>query len=322
MNIRTVVKTYLFTKRLQVNFAVLTPMFLIFESALANGWVYAGGSMDFHEPRVWVAFGRGLFFEVLTYSCAKLTKLLFARRSWAMVLITGIVALWAMLVSTGNNLGWVLSGGDLGGMLGTVGKYLPSGLDQAYQIGLGVLLPMSVGALALVDTKHLVHEALSSNEIESLSIEVAESSQHQTEMLSSIKKQRKSLRPHYDQIAQTRTQGLIDKAKGGDFTFGSDEIKKKLDTVTQKPGGARRVITQQPNKTAAALGGGLGNPPGLIAPGKPRPSLPQASLPQPGQTIIGQAVPLPPGPSTGQTINVPGQALPPMPSMPTRSNRL
>ena len=99
---RRVVKTYLTMQRFEVFLAVLLPSFLIFESAMANGTVYAGGVMDLHDPRSWVAFGRGLFFEVLTYACSKLAKLLaIKRRGWgrAALFIPGTVALWCIISS-------------------------------------------------------------------------------------------------------------------------------------------------------------------------------------------------------------------------------
>ena len=71
MNMRFVTQMYLMWQRFEVFLAVMLPMFLIIESALANGTIYNGGPLNFHDIRSWVAFGRGLFFEVLTYALAK-----------------------------------------------------------------------------------------------------------------------------------------------------------------------------------------------------------------------------------------------------------
>ncbi len=67
---------------------------------------------DFADLRTWIAFGRGLFFEILTYAWAKLTKLLWHKGARKGALVVGVVALWCIVVSAGNNLGWVLSGKD------------------------------------------------------------------------------------------------------------------------------------------------------------------------------------------------------------------
>ncbi len=61
--------------------------------------------LDFADLRTWIAFGRGLFFEILTYACAKLTKLLWHKGSRKGALVVGVVALWCIVVSAGNNLG-------------------------------------------------------------------------------------------------------------------------------------------------------------------------------------------------------------------------
>ena len=104
MNIRFVIRTFLLFQRVEVFLAVLLPFFLILESAIANAWAYAGGSFDFHDGRTYVALGRGLFFEVLTYSCAKLVKVLCrvkTQSSIASAVVVGFLALVAILVSAG-----------------------------------------------------------------------------------------------------------------------------------------------------------------------------------------------------------------------------
>src|SRR5690242_16910672 len=119
---RFVVKTYLFLQRFKVFLVVFLPLGLIFESSIANGWVYANGS--FADPFTSaVAIGRGFFFEVLTYGAALLAKLLFenkpvaggshpqhTNRTSGIVggSIMTFIAVIAILVSAGNNLGWVL----------------------------------------------------------------------------------------------------------------------------------------------------------------------------------------------------------------------
>src|SRR5579859_646833 len=104
MNMRFVVRTHLRQQRLEVLLAVLLPFFLIVESGVANAWVYAGGTFEYHDPRTYIALGRGLFFEVLTYSCFKLLKLLVRKWNKLGIVIVSTVGLWCIIVSAGNNL--------------------------------------------------------------------------------------------------------------------------------------------------------------------------------------------------------------------------
>ncbi len=206
--------------------AVLLPFFLIFESALANGTVYAGGSLDFQDLRSWVAFGRGLFFEVLTYACAKLAKLLLTKASgrgrWAAV-VPGFVAAWCVIVSAGNNLGWVISGGDFVGVFASMGHFMTPWFLSIYEAGLGLLLPIAVAALALVDISHLVREALEHSHFDNEALRVAESEMHRTEYLKSQNKQRGKIRDAYEGIAEKRADAYIQKVDKGDMSFGADQ---------------------------------------------------------------------------------------------------
>lgn len=231
---RFVVQTFLKVRRLEVFLTVLLPFFLIFESAMANGVVYNGGPLDFHDLRSWLAFGRGLFFEVLTYACAKLAKVLWRKKKDKIgAAIVGFVGAWCILVSTGNNLGWVLAGGEFEGVLASMSHVMPAAFMAVYQLGLGLLLPISVGALALVDTSHLVEEALQEAELDNKAMEIAESEMHKTAYLKSQKKQEKAIRSRYDGIAEKRADQYVKKAERGDVSF----------TVEKKPAnpGLRRL---------------------------------------------------------------------------------
>ena len=224
MNIRMVVRTFLTLQRVEVFLAVLLPFFLIIESALANAWAYAGGSFDWHDMRTYIALGRGLFFEVLTYSCAKLVKVLIkkgGKENITAAVFVGLVALVAILVSAGNNLGWVAAGHELGGLLGSVGQVLPPFLVAVYEYGLGLLLPVAVGVLALVDIEHLVMEALASGHLDNKALEVHESEMHRTSYLKSQKAQASTIAQAYDGIAGNRAQQYIARVKKGDMSFGA-----------------------------------------------------------------------------------------------------
>jgi hypothetical protein len=214
MNMHFVTRTYLRMQRLEVFLAVLLPFFLIIESALANGTVYAGGALDFHE--------------VLTYACAKLTKLLIlkqqGRARWS-ALIPGLVALWCVVVSAGNNLGWVISGDDFIGVFASMGHFMPAWLLSIYEAGLGLLLPIAVAALALVDISHLVREALEHSHFDNEALRVAESEMHRSEYLKSQNKQRAKICEAYDGIAEKRADDYIGRVNKGDMSFGATDPK-------------------------------------------------------------------------------------------------
>ena len=252
MNIRFVIRTFLTLQRVEVFLAVLMPFFLILESAIANAWAYAGGSFDMHDARTYIALGRGLFFEVLTYSCAKLVKVLLKHRSksaYASAAVVGLLALVAIVVSAGNNLGWVAAGHELGGLFGSVGAVLPPFLVKVYEYGLGLLLPVAVGVLALVDIEHLVNEALTTGHLDNKALQVHESEMHRTQYLKSQKAQVATIADEYDKIAGERTKSFINRVKSGDMTFGANDIK----AVPSGPAAQiRTTITQLPNGASAA----------------------------------------------------------------------
>lgn len=289
MNIRFVIRTFLNLQRLEAFLAVLLPFFLIIESAAANAWAYAGGSFDWHDPRTYIAIGRGLFFEVLTYSAAKLCKMLILRRRYVGSVITGLVALWCIVVSAGNNLAWVLGGGELGGMLASVSHFLPPYIGTVYQMGLGLLLPLAVGALALVDIQHLVEETLHTAHLDNKAVQVHEAEMHRTEYLKSQESQRKTIKEAYDEIAGRRTQAFIDRVGKGDMSFGANDLASGLPAAS----GARRLNAPAANGVPglpmgnAAAGGRPMNAaafPPAMGPGQGH-GYPQAS-PQPQPTVI------------------------------------
>ena len=257
---RFVTRMYLMWQRFEVFLAVMLPMFLIIESALANGTVYNGGPLDLHEMRSWVAFGRGLFFEVLTYALAKLVKLLVQRGKRKEIALPLFVALWCVLVSAGNNVGWVLSGGNFSDLLISLGHFLPVWLFFLYKMGLGLLLPVSVFVLALVDVQHLVDEALSTSHLDNRALQIHESEMHRTAYLHSQKKQRKLIQQAYDGIAEKRAQTYVKKVEGGDMSFGANEQKQ---LVAPAPMGLRRVPA---NATGAASGTAAAALPAQVAP--------------------------------------------------------
>lgn len=287
MNIRFVIRTFLLFQRVEVFLAVLLPFFLILESAIANAWAYAGGSFDFHDGRTYVALGRGLFFEVLTYSCAKLVKVLCrvkTKSSNASAAVVGFLALVAILVSAGNNLAWVASGHELGGLFGSIAAVLPPFLVKVYGYGLGLLLPVAVGVLALVDIEHLVNEALTTGHLDNKALQVHESEMHRTEYLKSQKSQKQTIADEYDKISGERTKAFIERVKKGDMSFGSNDLK-----------GLAASPAAQIRTTITPVSGGSfpGLPPGGPAAGNGQRGLPPVAAPAPAGGPAPSPAPVP-----------------------------
>ena len=277
MKMRHVVTSYLATQRAEVFLmTALLPSYLMFESALANGAIYAGGALGF-DIRSLIAFGRGLGFEILTYACAKLFRLLLvkdARRNWPVALVPGIVALFCIVVSTGNNLAWVMSGGEMTGMLASLGKILPPAFMAFYQFGLGLVLPVSVGVVAVLDISHLIHEALDHSDLDAKGMEVAESEMHRDIYMRSQKKQKKQIEEAYDTVADTRAKGFVEKVKKGDTSFGGKQKEapalRRVAPAAQGqlpllggPGLQQRVFPSGPQSQASfgAVAGSAFSPP-------------------------------------------------------------
>lgn len=260
MNMRFVVRTHLRQQRFEVFLAVLLPLFLILESGVANAWVYAGGTFAY-DVRTAIALGRGLFFEVLTYSCFKLARILLPQRTKQArigLCIVSIVGLWCIVVSAGNNLGWILSGGEMGGVLGSVSHYMPGWLSQCYQIGLGLLLPIAVGCIALVDVDHLVHHAIDSTiHLDTRVLQVEEAEMHRSIYLQSQRQQRAQIKQAYDEIADQRAKKMIQAVKAGDMTFGATATQQQsvLRRGTQVTPLAQQQPQLPPHLQQAALAG-------------------------------------------------------------------
>lgn len=228
MNMHFLTRTHMYAQRFEVFLAVLLPFFLIIESAMANAWAYAGGGFNVHDVRTYIALGRGLFFEVLTYSAAKLVRVLLQKAgkgAKGQAVLVGLVGAWAIVVSAGNNLGWVAAGHELGGLFASVGSVLPHPMFVAYEYGLGLLLPLSVGAIAFVDMGHLVEHAFETAELDNRALAVHESEMHRTAYLKAQKRQRKSIQTRYNGVAEKRADSFATRVEQGDMTFNTAALK-------------------------------------------------------------------------------------------------
>src|SRR5712691_5567627 len=218
---RNVIRMYLHWQCFELVLVALLIPGLIFESCIANGWVYAGGS--FAVP--WVAaigLLRGFFFEVLTYITARQAYLLCCKRNWFGMVLMAVVALAAMYVSSANNLGWVIAGHDLAGLFSTLGQVMGNGpMLRGYEFFLAVLLPVAVGAIALVPLDHFFQHALEQDHLDNHAVLVDERHMHRTAYLKAQRNQRKEIQQAYEEIAADRAQTFIDQARGGDLSFGA-----------------------------------------------------------------------------------------------------
>ena len=226
---RTVIRMYLSWQRIEVALVALLVPGLIFESSIANGWVYAGGSF----ANVWVTLVgllRGFFFESLTYITARQAFLLYRHKNWFGCGLMALVSLVAMYVSATNNLGWVMAGHDLAGMFSTLGQVMGGDgpLLHGYEFFLAVLLPISVGAIALVPLDHFFQHALEQDHLDNHAVLVDERHMHRTAYLKAQRKQAKVIQEAYEEIAEDRADTFIEQVRSGDFSFGASSSQLAL----------------------------------------------------------------------------------------------
>ncbi len=218
---RFVMNIHLTWQKIEVAIIALLVPGLILESSIANGWVYAGGS--FADWRVAViGLLRGFFFEALTYATARQAFLLALKRNWFGTVLMAVVSLVAMFVSAANNLGWVMAGHDLVGLFATLALVMGNGpLLHGYEFCLAVLLPVSVGAIALVPLDHFFQHALEQDHLDNHALQVDERHMHRTAYLKAQKKQVKEIQAQYEEIAEDRAQTFIEQVRNGDMSFGA-----------------------------------------------------------------------------------------------------
>lgn len=212
---RFAIRLYLLWHRLELVLVAILPAGLIVESSIANMAAYGDGLFGFL---------RGLFFEVVTYASARTAKLIVQKEQGKRRLpavFLGLIAAFAMYVSAVNNLGWVLTGHDLGGFFFSLGHVLPASMFDVYKVGLAILLPLAVAGIALVDLDHFVHDVLAKDVFDVRAMEVEESEMHRKAYLASQRKQRKVIQQEYHGIAERRARTFIQKANGGDLSFSS-----------------------------------------------------------------------------------------------------
>jgi len=215
---RAVMRMYLTWQRLEVALVALLVPGLIVESSIANGWVYGGGTLTL------VSFLRGFFFEVLTYVTARQAYILARKGHKIGCLIMALVALAAIYVSAVNNLGWVIAGHDLGGFFGTLGQLMGNGpFVRSYEFFLAVLLPLAVGAIALVPLDHFFQHALEQDHLDNHAMQVDERHMHRSIFRKAQRKQKQLIQQAYEEIAQDRANAFVDQVRAGDLSFGAGQ---------------------------------------------------------------------------------------------------
>lgn len=115
---RLAIGLHLLWKRLEIALCALVVPGLIIESSIANGWVYGG---------TFVGFLRGLFLDLVIYICARQAFLFIRKGLWLPFTVMAFVALSLTYVSAINNLGWVLAGHEMMGVLGSLSNLMGTG---------------------------------------------------------------------------------------------------------------------------------------------------------------------------------------------------
>lgn len=232
---RTVIRLYLSWQRVEIALVALLVPGLIVESSIANGWVYAGGSFANFGVTL-IGLLRGFFFEMLTYVTARQAFLLGRKQQWFGCVLMALVSLVAMYVSAANNLGWVMAGHDLAGLFSTLGQVMGNGpLLHGYEFFLAVLLPVSVGAVALVPLDHFFQHAIEQDHLDNHALQVDERHMHRSAFLKAQRKQRKLIQQAYENIAEDRAADFISQVRTGDLSFGTGQAVPAPPTVAALP---------------------------------------------------------------------------------------
>lgn len=296
INIRMVVQTHLLRERVDVLLAVLAPFVLMAESGYANGWMYANGHLGLDLASL-MALTRGFCLEVFIYACFKMVRVFLLaqnKRLRLVALIPFLVGLVGMIVSAGCNLGWMMQSPEMTRALAVVVTYLPDWMSSLFREGLGLLFPVGVGVFALFDVSHLVNDLMKSAHLDNKAVMVLRSEAHRTSYLKSLKKSVKNVAEHYDALCDADAQNMVDKVKGGDLSFGAEELAGPAPS-------AQSAVTRISGPAAfPALSGPAFPPPPPSSPsriGQPQPALT-------GQFSTAQF------PSTGDTqpLNIPAPA--------------
>ena len=241
---RFVMNIHLTWQKIEVALIALLVPGLILESSIANGWVYAGGSFaEWHIAAIGLL--RGFFFETLTYATARQAYLLAQKKQWFGMVLMAVISLVAMYVSAANNLGWVMAGHDLAGLFSTLGHVMGNGvLLHGYEFCLAVLLPVSVGAIALVPLDHFFQHALEQDHLDNHALRVDERHMHRTAYLRAQRKQRAVIQEAYEEIAEDRAQTFIEQVRNGDLSFGASTSPAALPAPTVVTGTVQQLPTQ------------------------------------------------------------------------------
>ena len=231
---RLAIGLHLLWKRLEVALCALVVPGLILESSIANGWVYGGGI---------VGFLRGFFLELVTYITARQAFILFGKKNWFGMILMALVSVSIMFVSAINNLGWVLSGHDLAGLLSSLSSVLPGPISHSYEFFLAICLPVTMGAIALVDLDHFFQHALDQDHLDNHALQVDERRMHRSAYQKAQKEQKDTLTDAYSEIASDRAQIFIEQARTGSLTFGAGAHvpSETVQPVAQLPSPSKQV---------------------------------------------------------------------------------
>lgn len=226
-NMRTIVRAHLGRERVDVLLSVLAPLVIMIESAYANAWVFLNGRLGFDVPSI-MALGRGLFIEALVYVCFKLIRMFVQQGNYWVIPLPLLVGMVGMIVSAGLNLGWLFHSPEMQAALSLVVAFLPGWMASTFKVGLGLLFPVAVGLFALFDVRHLVEEALKNAHLDNRALYVHRAEMHRSSYLKSLKRAGKKTQKDYDAITEVDAQRMVEKARQGDLSFGSDDLVKQI----------------------------------------------------------------------------------------------
>ena len=292
MRISTIVNAHMTRERLDVWLSVILPFVFMVESGYANGWCFAGGTIDLSLNTA-IAMFRGLFLEVGIFTMFKIVRILFVTGKWQqrvvsiLPLLIGIVA---MVVSAGLNIGWANRSGEMQNLISTVSEFLPLVFLEVFKLGIGLLFPVAVGILALLDVGHLVTGAMElAREMNERSMVVGIAESNHQALEKEMRRSAKQAKSRYKEIADVHIDKMVEAARRGDYSFNMDTVTRP--STSSQSSVTRVTPTQSPLLPSA-------------------PVFPQLN----GPAITGQFT-APPTLSSGNTQNIQFPPIQPYPQM-------
>jgi hypothetical protein len=159
-------------------------------------------------------------------------------------------------------------------------QFMGPQLGSLASMSLALLFPLAVGAFAIFDVKHMIHEIYGSvsYKMRSLKVRMAEEAIMQVEK--EVKIQTKALAPRYAEIVKANAERLVESFRRGDDTCGLSEVTALPPPSVQRISSPAQQMSALPagpviNGQFGPAGPSMGNTQNIQFPQSPTHQFPQ-----------------------------------------------